>query len=81
VPYLKLCGTVIAGWLMQRGAQAATLQLLPGAARAGLDGSFLAAKRITAQHYALHQLPQADGLRDVVVQGAATTLGLADAQF
>ena len=77
VPYLKLCGTVIAGWLMQRGAQAATLKLSRGAADAG----FLAAKRVTAQHYALHLLPQADALRAAVVEGAASTLGLADAQF
>ena len=77
VPYLKLCGTVIAGWLMQRGAQAATLQLAHGTA----DADFLAAKRITAQHYALHVLPQADALCETVVEGATTTLGLADAQF
>jgi hypothetical protein len=77
VPYLKLCGTVIAGWLMQRSAQAATLQLARGVA----DADFLAAKRITAQHYALHVLPQADALRETVVEGASTTLGLTDAQF
>jgi 3-(methylthio)propanoyl-CoA dehydrogenase len=77
VPYLKLCGTVIAGWLMARSAQAASLQL----AQAGPDDGFLRAKRITAQHYALHVLPQAGALRDAVVLGAATTLGLADQQF
>ena len=77
VPYLKLCGTVIAGWLMHRAARAATRQLSRGASDAG----FLSAKRITAQHYALHVLPQAGALRDTVVQGASTTLGLADAQF
>ncbi len=77
VPYLELCGTVIAGWLMQRGARAATLQVARGAP----DADFLAAKRITAQHYALHVLPQAGALRDAVVHGAATTLGLADVEF
>jgi 3-(methylthio)propanoyl-CoA dehydrogenase len=77
VPYLKLCGTVIAGWLMARAARAATLQLAGGDA----DGDFLSAKRITAQHYALHVLPHAGALRDTVLHGAATTLGLADTQF
>jgi hypothetical protein len=77
VPYLKLCGTVIAGWLMACSAQAATLQRARGAA----NGDFLDAKRVTAEHYALHVLPQAGALCDAVVLGAATTLGLADAQF
>jgi len=77
VPYLKLCGTVIAGWLMARAARAAMLQLASG----GADGDFLSAKRITAEHYALHVLSHAGALRDTVLHGAATTLGLADAQF
>ena len=77
VPYLKLCGTVIAGWLMARAADAATAQL----ARGDAEADFLAAKRITALHYTLHVLPQAGALRDTVLHGAATTLGLSDAQF
>ena len=77
VPYLKLCGTVIGGWLMARLADAATTQL----ARGGTDADFLAAKRITAHHYALHVLPEARALRDAVLHGAVTTLGLSDAQF
>jgi alkylation response protein AidB-like acyl-CoA dehydrogenase len=77
VPYLQLCGTVIGGWLMARLADAATLQL----ARGDADADFLAAKRITAQHYALHVLPLATALRDSVLHGAVTTLGLSQAQF
>jgi hypothetical protein len=77
VPYLQLCGTVIGGWLMARAAGAATLQLAGEAA----DRSFLEAKRVTAQHYALHVLPMAGALRDEVLQGAVSTLGLADDQF
>ena len=77
VPYLKLCGTVIGGWLMVRAANAATAQL----ARGDAEADFLAAKRITAHHYTLHMLPQAGALRDTVLHGAATTLGLSDAQF
>ena len=77
MPYLKLCGTVIAGWLMARTAHAAITRLAHGDA----DAEFLAAKRITAHHYALHVLPQAGALRDTVLHGATTTLGLRDAQF
>jgi 3-(methylthio)propanoyl-CoA dehydrogenase len=77
VPYLKLCGTVTAGWLMARAAGAATTQLTRGDAQA----DFLTAKRITAHHFALHVLPQAGALRDMVLHGAASTLGLADNQF
>ncbi len=78
MPYLKLCGTVIAGWLTARAADAATRRLARGDAA---DADFLAAKRITAHHYALHVLPQAGALRDAVLHGAVTTLGLSDAQF
>jgi alkylation response protein AidB-like acyl-CoA dehydrogenase len=77
VPYLKLCGTVIAGWLMARTAHAATIQL----ARGDADAEFFEAKRITAHHYALHVLPQAGALCEEVLHGATTTLGLRDAQF
>ena len=77
MPYLKLCGTVIGGWLMAAPRDAATTQL----ARGDADADFLAAKRITAHHYALHVLPQAGALRDTVLHGAVTTLGLSDAQF
>ncbi len=77
VPYLQLCGTVIAGWLTSRAAGAATARQASGDA----DTDFFAAKRITALHYALHVLPQAGALSDTVRHGAATTLGLSDAQF
>jgi 3-(methylthio)propanoyl-CoA dehydrogenase len=77
VPYLKLCGTVIGGWAMARAADAATT----GLARSDADADFFAAKRITAHHYALHMLPEAGALRDTVLHGAATTLGLSDTQF
>jgi 3-(methylthio)propanoyl-CoA dehydrogenase len=77
VPYLLLCGTVIGGWQMKCAAVIATTRL----ARPDADADFFAAKRITAHHYALHVLPQAGALRDTVLHGAATTLGLRDAQF
>ena len=81
VPYLKLCGTVIGGWLMARLADAASTQLARAHVDTHADADFLATKRITAHHYALHVLPEAGALRDAVVHGAVTTLGLSDAQF
>ncbi len=84
VPYLKLCGTVVGGWLMARAALAATTRS-KARGDADVDGDadadFFAAKRVTAHHYALHVLPLAGALRDTVLHGAATTLGLSDTQF
>ncbi|MGS0755920.1 acyl-CoA dehydrogenase [Roseateles sp. GG27B] len=84
VPYLMLCGTVIGGWLMARSANAAAAQMAARQAESDSSNSerdFLAAKCITAEHYARHLLPQAAALRDVVVHGSSTTLALSDAQF
>jgi hypothetical protein len=65
VPYLDLFGTVAAGWLMARMAQAA----VPGAG----DPSFLAAKRQTSLFYAEHFLARAPGLL-AAIRGGATIL-------
>ncbi len=82
VPYLKLSGTVIGGWMMARAADAAASQLAAFSPAADHpDADFLAAKVVTAQHYALHVLPEAAALRQTTLHGAATTLGLNDAQF
>ncbi len=75
VAFLQLAGTVIAGWLMARAADAATAQL-PAA-----EDAFLQAKRSTALHYALHVLPQAAAFAESAVLGAQSTLSLSDAQF
>ncbi len=77
VPFLRLAGTVIGGWLSARMAEAATAQLAAGLGDAG----FLGAKRATASHYAAHVLVQAPMLRDIVTGGAASTLALADDQL
>ena len=58
-------------------AAAATTQ----SAGEAVDRGFLDAKRVTAQHYALHVLPMAGALRDEVLHGAVSTLGLSDDQF
>ena len=77
VPYLMLCGTVLGGWLLARGAEAAVTQLASGSG----DADFLAAKRSTAWHYAMNVLPEAAGLGEIVCHGAASVLALDDAQF
>ena len=77
VPYLRLSGTVVGGWLSARAAEAACARLAEGDGDAG----FLAAKRDTARHYCAHILSQAPALCATVTRGAATTLALADDQF
>jgi len=67
VPYLKLCGTVIAGALMARAAAVAeaALSAKPGDA-------FYEAKLQTCRFYAEQVLPEAIGLARVVKGGAAS---------
>ncbi|HEX6363761.1 MAG TPA: acyl-CoA dehydrogenase, partial [Albitalea sp.] len=77
VPFLRLAGTVIGGWLSARAAESAAAQLAAGAD----DASFLEAKVKTTRHYMAHVLVHAPALRDVVVGGAETTLSLGDEQF
>ena len=77
VPFLRLAGTVIGGWLSARMAEAAAAQLAAG----GGDAGFLAAKVVTTRHYAAHVLVQAPTLRDIVVAGADSTIALADDQL
>ncbi|MDZ5461221.1 acyl-CoA dehydrogenase [Azohydromonas lata] len=77
VPFLRLAGTVVGGWLSARLADAAAAQLAAGEG----DAAFLRAKVATARHYAAHVLVSAPMLRDVVVHGGDTTLALADEQF
>ncbi|MFZ9406721.1 MAG: acyl-CoA dehydrogenase [Burkholderiaceae bacterium] len=77
VPYLMLCGTVLAGWQMARAAQRAREQLNAGQG----DADFLKAKIATARFYADHVLSRAVALRSAVVEGAAGTLALEEAMF
>ncbi len=75
VPYLMLAGNLVAGWQMARSLLAAERCLaddLPG-----LDGDFMRAKIATARFYAAHILTRVPGLRDTVVDGAASTMALA----
>ena len=66
VPYLKLCGYVIGGWLMARAAAVA-------AGRAGAaGGEKYAAKMYTTRFYAEQLLPRALSLARIIEQGAGS---------
>ena len=77
VPYLMLCGTVLAGWQLARAAHRATDLLAAGSE----DVDFLKAKIGTARFYAEHLLPRAEAHRAAIVDGSVGTLALEDAMF
>jgi len=77
VPYLMLCGTVLAGWQLARAALAARRLLDAGSA----DAAYLNAKIGTARFYADHVLGRAVSYRTAIVAGAAGTLALEEAMF
>jgi alkylation response protein AidB-like acyl-CoA dehydrogenase len=68
VPYLRLCGLVLGGWLLAKSAAIAAA----GRGAAGKD--FYQAKIQTAHFYARQVLPQTIGLAQVVEEGAAGVL-------
>jgi len=68
VPYLRLCGYVIGGWLLAKSAA------LAGAKAPGSEREFYAAKIRTAAFYAAHVLPIALGLARVIDGGAASVV-------
>jgi 3-(methylthio)propanoyl-CoA dehydrogenase len=72
VPYLMLAGNVFAGWQMARSLLAAENELA-----AGNDADFMKAKITTARFYADHMLSKAPGVRDSIVEGAASVTELA----
>ena len=63
-PYLSVCGTVIAGWLLARSAGQAN----------GADPAFSEAKRATAAFFAANILPEAGADAALVTGGAPSTL-------
>ncbi len=72
VPYLMLAGNLVAGWQMARALLVAEDLLASGE-----EPQFMQAKIVTAQFYAEHILAKAPGLRDSIVDGAASVTALA----
>jgi alkylation response protein AidB-like acyl-CoA dehydrogenase len=68
VPYLRLCGYVIGGWLLAKSAA------LAAAHGPGGEREFYAAKIRTAAFYAAQVLPIALGLARVIEGGAASVV-------
>ncbi|WP_298208323.1 acyl-CoA dehydrogenase [Acidovorax sp.] len=76
VPYLMLAGNVVAGWQLAR-----SLLVAQDLLQKGQDEAFMRAKITTAQFYAEHILVKAPGLRDSIVEGAASVTELALESF
>jgi 3-(methylthio)propanoyl-CoA dehydrogenase len=72
VPYLKLCGLTLGGWLLAKSAGIAAADLAAG----GNDREFMTTKLATARFYGDQILPQALGLSRVVANGAPSVLEL-----
>ena len=68
VPYLKLCGTAIGGWLMARAASIAAKKL------DGADREFYAGKLASARFYAAQILPGVLALHRTVRSGFASVV-------
>jgi hypothetical protein len=68
VPYLKLCGLAIGGWLLAKSAAIAAQ------GRGSMGKEFYQSKIRTAHFYAKQVLPQAIGLAKVVEEGAASVV-------
>jgi hypothetical protein len=71
VPFLRLCGFTIGGWLMARAADVAANNLAAGAS----DREFLDAKLATAHFYATQVLPQVLALEQIVCHGSEAVVG------
>jgi alkylation response protein AidB-like acyl-CoA dehydrogenase len=69
VPYLKLCGYVLGGWLMANSASVAA-----GLLDAGREREFATAKLQTARFYVAQVLPLVHSLAAVVKHGGASVV-------
>jgi 3-(methylthio)propanoyl-CoA dehydrogenase len=77
VPFLRLAGTALGGWLLARSAQAAQVRL---ATRDG-DPAFLEAKIVTARFYAEVILPPALAQLGPLKAAGRTVFALTEAQL
>jgi alkylation response protein AidB-like acyl-CoA dehydrogenase len=71
VPFLRLCGLTIGGWLMARAADVAAAKLAGGAS----DREFMEAKLASAHFYAIQVLPQVLALEQIVSHGSEAVVG------
>jgi hypothetical protein len=71
VPFLKLCGLTIGGWLLARSAEVAANKLSLGAS----DREFMEAKLASAHFFATQVLPQVLTLEYIVGQGSEAVVG------
>ena len=76
VPFLKLTGIVVGGWLMAKSAQVAAQRIAEGS-----SDSFYTAKLATANYFAAHQLPFAAAYAAEVTGGADSVFSLAEPLF
>ena len=72
VPYLLLSGHLVAGWQLARSLLAAERRLAGGDG----DRTFLEAKVATARFHADHVLARLPGVRDSIVEGAASVTAI-----
>ena len=70
IPFLKLCGFALGGWLLAKSAAIAESKLAAG----GADQQFLSGKIASARFYADHILPQTLALARVVEKGAGSVV-------
>jgi 3-(methylthio)propanoyl-CoA dehydrogenase len=77
VPFLRLAGTALGGWLLGKGALIAERKL---AARDG-DPAFLEAKLVTARFYADVMLPPALAQLGPLKAAGRTVFALKEEQF
>jgi butyryl-CoA dehydrogenase len=71
VPFLKLCGLTVGGWLMARAADIAVQKLAAGTA----DRQFYEAKLASAHFYATQVLSEVVALEQVVSHGSDAVVG------
>ena len=76
VPFLKLTGIVVGGWLMAKSAAIAAQHLVVGS-----KDDFYKAKLATATYFAAHQLPFAAAYAAEVTGGSDSVFGLAETLF
>ncbi len=76
-PYLEICGIVLAGWLLARGALAATEDLRTANGQA----AFFNARLLAARFYAEQILPQAASRLAAMAAGSETVLAMPEDAF